>query len=134
MICAELAGAKGASSKYVRDCQIRAVRGLSYPEATVLLGWVGPPPIVIQAGIGTLVLGPDGEEFTPAPTLGQKARGVIGALASPALAEPEEVARRLAICSSCPLWNAAKSTCTACGCHTGMKTRLASQTCPKGMW
>ena len=134
MTCEEIARAKGPHSKYARDCQIRAVRGMPYGEAAAILGWTGAPPIVIQAGIGTLVLGPEGEDFTPAPTLGQKALGVVSALTSPGLATEEEAQRRQAICKACPQWNAAKEVCTACGCHTAAKTRLASQTCPKSMW
>mgnify|MGYP001595889139 FL=1 len=134
MICQDLISRKGIDSKYAKDCLVRAIRGVPYAEATALIGWTGPPPIVIQAGIGTLVLGPDSEEFTPAPSLGQKVLGVVAALASPGFATDEETERRQAICAACPQWNAERGLCTACGCHTAAKTRLASQVCPKSMW
>ncbi len=134
MICADLIAAKGATSKYVRDCQIRAVQGLPYLEAAALLGYTGSPPIVIQAGIGTLVLGVDSEEFTPAPTLGQKALGGLKALQDLTTASAEEAARRLDTCAVCPLWQAGSGTCGACGCFTRAKAHLAAQSCPKGMW
>lgn len=132
MICQDLIKLKGVGSKYVKDCQIRAVRGKAYLEAVNLLGWDKPPPIVIHAGIGTLVLGPDGEEFTPAPTLGQMAKSYAASFLDRTPAEPDEVSRRLAACQACTYWS--KGRCTACGCETAAKTALKSQVCPKGLW
>lgn len=134
MICSDVIAANGKDSKYTRDCQIRAISGLPYAEAAALVDHQGPPPIVIQAGIGTLILSPDHEEFTSAPTLGQKALGLLSAVASPSPATNEEASRRLAICQGCAFKAVGKDLCTACGCHLGLKARLAGQNCPKGLW
>ena len=101
MICKNIIDMKGPNSKYAKDCQIRAIRGKSFSEAASLLGWTDPPPIVIQAGIGTLVLGLDSEDFTPAPTLGEKAKSYAASFLDRTPASPEEVTRRLAACASC---------------------------------
>lgn len=132
--CTQLAKDTGTASKYVRDCHIRAVRGLPYEDAAALLEYTGSPPIVIKAGIGTLVLGPGYEDFNPAPTLGQMALGALSALQDLTPASPEEVERRLDTCASCPLWRAGTGTCGACGCFTKAKAHLAAQACPKGHW
>lgn len=132
MICQDLIKLKGAGSKYVKDCQIRAIQGKPYLEAVRLVGWDKPPPIVIHAGIGILVLSPDGEEFTAAPTLGQMAKSYAASFLDRTLASQEEIERRLAICQTCPYWE--KDRCTVCGCGTKTKTALRGQACPKGFW
>jgi hypothetical protein len=134
MTCQSLIDRYGPESKYVKDCQIRAIRGISYEVATQLVGHEGPPPIVIQAGIGTLVKSPDEESFTPAPTLLAKAAGFAQSLLDRAPASADEQARRLAICGSCPHWLAASQTCGVCGCGTRAKSGLQAQVCPKGLW
>lgn len=134
MTCQHMIIKYGLDSKYTKDCQVRAIRGLSYDTAKQMVNWEGDPPIVIQAGIGTLILGPDKEEFTPAPTLGQKAASFIKALSNRAPATPEEQERRSAICRSCPHWFSDKQTCGVCGCNTAAKTALQMQSCPKNHW
>jgi len=48
------------------------------------------------------------------------------------IADGPEHARRLAICRDCPLIKG--NTCSACGCFTAAKTKLATESCPKGKW
>lgn len=131
MNCKEIIRMKGAGSKYAKDCQIRLIQGRPYAEAAALIGWTDPPPIIIHAGIGTLVLG-DTEEFTPAPTVGKMAKSWISSLADRASATEDQIAARTATCATCPL--NANGSCSACGCGLAAKIRLKSQTCPKGMW
>jgi hypothetical protein len=40
------------------------------------------------------------------------------------------VARRLAICRSCPKWNPHSQRCGICGCRAAVKVKLASAVCP----
>jgi hypothetical protein len=134
MICQDIEILKGRESKHFKDCQVRAVRGKSFAEAAALLGWTEPPPIVIHAGIGTLVLDETSETFTPAPTTAQKAKSWIASLTDRTAATPEQLEQRGSICASCNWMDPKRSVCTACGCGIKAKTALASQKCPKGMW
>lgn len=133
MICQDIVGRKGAESRYAKDCQIRAVRGRPFPEAAAMLGWTDPPPIIIHAGIGTLVLG-ETEEFTPAPRIASKAASWLKSLSDRAQATEDEIGQRQAACRACPLRNPDTDACTACGCGLKSKIRLKAQVCPKGLW
>lgn len=132
MTCAHLIEKYGADSKYVKDCQIRAIRGLPYDQAAALIGWTDPPPIIIHAGIGTLVIGTEHQDFTPAPTTGQKAKSWLASLGDRTPATAEQIEARTAICDTCPL--KINGACSACGCGLKAKISLANQKCPKGMW
>lgn len=132
--CLDIAKLKGFDHRYTKDCIIRQIRGLSYETAKQLIGWTGDPPIVIQAGIGTLVLGPDKEDFTPAPTVRQKAKSWLKSFEDRTAASEEEQVRRRTACQSCEFNNLKTDSCTACGCGLKAKTRLQAQKCPKGRW
>lgn len=134
MICQNIVNLSGPASRYVKDCQVRAVRGKSFAEAAALLGWTDPPPIVIHAGIGTLILDETSETFTPAPTTAQKAKSWIASLTDRTPATPEQLEQRSAACNSCNWMDPKRGVCTACGCGIKAKTALAAQKCPKGMW
>lgn len=134
MSCQWLINKYGEGHRYVKDCQVRAVRGKSFSEAAALLGWTDPPPIVIRAGIGTLVIGTEHQDFTPAPTTGQMAKSWLKSLADRTAASPETVATRQALCDTCEWMDPQRRTCAVCGCGTAAKTALAAQRCPKGRW
>ena len=52
-----------------------------------------------------------------------------------AIVSDEEQARRHAICKApCQHYDAAKDGCFLCGCTTSYKARIASQSCPIGLW
>jgi len=55
-----------------------------------------------------------------------------------ARATVEEKQRRRDICRTCPERTGKTLTnlsfCRACACHIQSKTRVASETCPKGLW
>lgn len=134
MSCQKIIALKGADSKYAKDCMVRSVRGLPYYEACKVLAYTDPPPIVIHAGIGTLVLGPDGEDFTPAPTTGEKAKSWLASWGDRTPADSETAATRQALCDTCDWMEPKRMVCTACGCGTSAKVALAAQRCPKGRW
>lgn len=50
--------------------------------------------------------------------------------------DDQERARRLAICGTCPQFDAARIVCThrACGCDLEAKARWQEQRCPLGKW
>ena len=125
MNCQPLIDTYGPDSPYVKDCYIRAIQGVTYNVAAQLVNHEGPPPIIIQAGIGTLIKSPDSEEFTPAPTLTQKASSFAQSLLNRTPVTDEEQQRRLAICDACPHLIKATNTCGACGCGT-LHRRLCS--------
>lgn len=50
------------------------------------------------------------------------------------LVSKEQQQERLAICSFCPLKDPEAERCTECGCWLAAKTRLKSESCPKGFW
>lgn len=54
------------------------------------------------------------------------------------IAEPVHVQERKTICAGCEFWDseALKGTgrCKKCGCSTWAKIRLATESCPIGMW
>lgn len=134
MDCQQVIDAKGKDSKYAKDCLIRLVRGKSFSEAAALLGWTDPPPIIIHAGIGTLVIGTEHQDFTPAPTTGQMAKSWLASLTDRTAATPETIATRQALCDTCDWMEPKRRVCTACGCGTAAKVALAAQQCPKGRW
>lgn len=41
---------------------------------------------------------------------------------------------RMAICQSCPEFNASTTQCKKCGCFMSAKTRLKVATCPVNKW
>jgi hypothetical protein len=69
------------------------------------------------------------------PTVGDLVRGAVG-VAKAALgvqAAPTEVVRaRWAACLACEDHDCGK--CSACGCFTGAKVRVAGESCPRGAW
>lgn len=134
MICQDIIAKKGLESKYAKDCLIRAIRGKAFADAAALIGWSAPPPIFIRGGIGTLILGEESEEFTPAPTLGKMAASFAASLVDRTPASQEETERRLAICASCAHWDEVRARCSACGCFTRSKASLQAQRCPKSFW
>ena len=134
MICQDLIAATGQNSRYVKDCQVRAIRGKSFSEAAALIGWTDPPPIIIHAGIGTLVIGTEHQDFTPAPTIGKMAKSWLASLTDRTAATPETTAMRQALCDTCEWMEPKRRVCTACGCGTGAKVALEAQRCPKGRW
>lgn len=71
-----------------------------------------------------------------AKSLGAAVMGVAGDLlrGEPVLVSREEKDRRLAICQECEFFDAGQARCTRCGCFTGIKDWLASQSCPIGKW
>lgn len=50
----------------------------------------------------------------------------------PVIADDPTHERRLMLCRDCEFIDGNK--CTACGCHTIAKTRLATEKCPEGKW
>ncbi len=144
MNCDELIRLTGRDSKYHRDCQLRAVQSVPFSEALTILGLPADlPELVIQAGIGTLVMRPGFASFTPTPTMAQKAGGVVGAAIESAsrLMSGDPVASstlvresRLVICRACPLWDVAGERCRSCGCNGTAKASLAGSRCPEGRW
>jgi hypothetical protein len=73
------------------------------------------PPLATQAGNALSALGR------------VVANAVIG---QPVVVSAEEQARRLAICASCPEYDAEQARCQICGCYARFKARLASEHCP----
>lgn len=134
MTCQDIIQKKGLDSRYTKDCFIRLIRGKPYAEAAALVNWTGAPPIVIRAGIGTLILGPHSEDFTPAPTTGQMAKSWLSSFGDRTPASPEVAADRQALCDTCDWMEPKRKVCTACGCGTSAKVALAAQQCPKGRW
>lgn len=45
-----------------------------------------------------------------------------------------EYDRRRAICEACPLFDAVKERCRACGCRLNLKPWMRSEHCPKEKW
>jgi hypothetical protein len=41
---------------------------------------------------------------------------------------------RLAICQSCPRYQADSQRCGTCGCYVQIKTAWEQETCPEGRW
>ena len=83
----------------------------------------------------------------PLPGLGQQLKNATTAAfrlarqtlqGKAALAAPEVVAARLALCRSCPEYRAQDQRCARCGCRLAgaviSKTRLATEACPLGKW
>lgn len=48
--------------------------------------------------------------------------------------DPDEAARRFAICGDCDYFRHSDQRCSLCGCYMRFKTRLRSQNCPVGKW
>lgn len=74
-------------------------------------------------------------ETNQSPSVGDLVRGAVG-VAKAALgvqAATDEVVRaRWAACLACDAHDCGR--CTACGCFTGAKVRVASEACPRGVW
>ena len=75
------------------------------------------------------------EDGDQSPTVGDLVRGAVG-VAKAALgvqAAPADVVReRWAACLACESHDCGR--CTACGCFTGAKIRVAGESCPRGAW
>lgn len=52
----------------------------------------------------------------------------------PVMAEETVIQARQAICTQCDKFDVAASRCTACGCKTNLKLRLATERCPLDKW
>ena len=52
------------------------------------------------------------------------------------LVSPKVKKERLKTCRACPLLleKGELSSCSMCKCNVGLKTRLATEKCPKGKW
>jgi hypothetical protein len=52
------------------------------------------------------------------------------------LSTPEEMAKKLAICSSCEHLDSSVTPrmCTACGCGVDLKVKKRTTSCPLGKW
>jgi len=58
--------------------------------------------------------------------------GVVKAATGVGAASPEDYRSRWDICLACDQHDA--GACRACGCFTGAKVRVASESCPVGKW
>jgi len=143
--CAAIAAAKGLDERYLGDCAIRAFQGRHIVDICEALGLACDisTELVIQGGIGTLIMRWGGNQRTLAPSLLQQAAGAIATAAAtagraltgrPVTVDAETRDRRLAACQACPLWRAAEDRCGACGCITRAKAALAASRCPEGRW
>ena len=73
------------------------------------------------------------------PSIATQARGLAGSLASwfragCPITPSAERARRRAICTGCPEFDAEARRCRACGCLADVKPWLGTATCPRGKW
>lgn len=82
-----------------------------------------------------------GEPAPPPKAPGLAAKAVSAAKAAARFAAsgarlctPSEREARLAVCRACPEYDAARGLCRRCGCHTEIKLRMASESCPLGNW
>ena len=90
------------------------------------------------AAVRRLTLEPLGRWEEPGfPPLLEQSRNLAGAVVAAVAsggkqASPEEQARRLAICSSCPEF--VNGRCRKCGCFTNFKVQLEAWHCPIKKW
>lgn len=71
------------------------------------------------------------------PSAAQQAANLAGslwdwAISGFSMAGEDEVARRLAICATCPQWDDGR--CKLCGCYLAAKVRLKTEHCPISKW
>jgi len=80
---------------------------------------------------------------TPYPDIFQMGANLAGSLGDWAvggfaIATPEQLETRMAICKGCEFWNesgfAGTGSCQKCGCSTQAKLRMATSKCPEGKW
>jgi len=75
------------------------------------------------------------EDGDQSPSVGDLVRGAVG-VAKAALgvqaASDEVVRARWAACMACESHDCGR--CTACGCFTGAKVRVAGESCPRAIW
>jgi hypothetical protein len=69
-------------------------------------------------------------------TIGQVVRGALSALRVTVTEAHPDAITRLAICRACPIRDAARDRCKACGCAVTLKvrTRDPRDVCPHGYW
>jgi hypothetical protein len=110
------AGCPPAQDRHRLDCLVRWL---------LANGWDGPQ-ITVVAGIGTLTIGPSGQDWKPAT----QATPPPAPLPAP---EPLRLARAAA-CAACDRFHADHCTVAGCGCAgLGKPERLLSK-CPLGRW
>ncbi|OJW19378.1 MAG: hypothetical protein BGO49_08595 [Planctomycetales bacterium 71-10] len=73
------------------------------------------------------------------PSIAAQARGLAGSLATwlragCPITPAAERARRRAVCTGCPEFDAEARRCRACGCLADVKPWLGTATCPRGKW
>lgn len=92
--------------------------------------------VPVETAVSTSGCGCGGKSYPSLLTqAGNLARSIKKHVANGmAAATKEEQQRRLAICGSCPLLNAAAGRCLECGCVVSIKTSWASEACPLGKW
>jgi hypothetical protein len=126
MICESLTNKYGPDSKYTKDCQIRAIKDLPYEAAAQLLNYNGPPPIIIEAGIGKLYLSPTETKWEPA---------VKGQPSPPPLPADTAIAQsRQSVCDTCSRYESGKCQVAGCGCAGQGKPSVRFSKCPLGLW
>jgi hypothetical protein len=129
-----------------RDSELRKLRACLHSPAS------GTPGAQALAAMGALPLdahrcpdrtfpgrfgGPGRLLFTtmPCPSCRQIARGAVG-VTKVALrvdrTRDGDLRTRLALCALCPSLRGAK--CGRCRCYVQLKARVASETCPAGLW
>lgn len=73
------------------------------------------------------------------PSLATQAANLAGAAvrfvsSGLALVSQAEYDRRRAICEACPLFDAAQTRCTRCGCSIAVKPWVKAEHCPESKW
>ena len=74
----------------------------------------------------------DGDQSPSVRDLVRGAVGVAKAALGVQAASDETVRSRWAACLACDAHDCGR--CTECGCFTGAKVRVASESCPRGVW
>jgi hypothetical protein len=99
------------------------------------LGLTTGDTLVFKGQHGTLVMGPEQHQYTPAPGLFQMvaslARAIPNILGNIEATEPT-VRSRKDICNACNF--SRPDRCLKCGCYLGLKQRLAYEACPADKW
>lgn len=77
------------------------------------------------------------------PSFMQQARNVIGAAGrvafaclngKPIIRDQQEQAACMAVCKGCIHYIKGQDRCSQCACFESLKTRLATEFCPRGFW
>ncbi len=77
-----------------------------------------------------------GERGKPIATQSATAVRAIGRFVGSGfkIASPSDQAMRRIICNGCDRFDASQGRCLECSCIIGIKTRMASESCPLGLW